>query len=210
MAKGVKEGRAGARAATAKRSWARAVVKGLVAISVFIVFSGLIVYAYNQGKEAGSGNSPPIIKAGPAPYKVRPDRPGGMQVLNRDKQIYSQIDGSPKPPVIERLLPPAETPMAPTATPPAALPAPPVAAPRSPPDTAKAEPTPAAAPAPEKKMSARPPETPAERPDKPDAAAAAKSLSKIAPASGGDYKIQLASLRSNVAVSRSWKRLVFL
>ena len=124
MAKGVKGGRTGASAATAKRGWGRAAVKGLVALSVFMVFSGLIVYAYNQGKEAGGGNRPPIVKAGPAPYKVRPDRPGGMQVLNRDKQIYSQFDGKPKSPVVERLLPPAETPMAPTAAPPAAPAAP--------------------------------------------------------------------------------------
>ncbi len=211
MAKGVKGGRTGASAATAKRGWGRAAVKGLVALSVFMVFSGLIVYAYNQGKEAGGGNRPPIIKAGPAPYKVRPDRPGGMQVLNRDKQIYSQFDGKPKSPVVERLLPPAETPMAPTAAPPAApaaLPAAPVAAPQSPPDTAKAEPTPAAAPVPEKKISTSPPETTAAQPDKPVAVATASRVSKIAPASGGDYKIQLSSLRSNVAVAQSWKRLV--
>ena len=101
MAKGVTGGRSGAGAATAKRGWGRAVIRGVVTVSLFIMFSGLIVYAYNKGKEAGGGDRPPIIKAGPAPYKVRPDRPGGMQVLNRDKQVYSQIDGSPKPPVVD-------------------------------------------------------------------------------------------------------------
>ena len=208
MAKGVKEGRTGAGAATAKRGWGRAVIKGVVAISVFVMFSGLIVYAYNKGKEAGGGDRPPIIKAGPAPYKVRPDRPGGMQVLNRDKQVYSQIDGSPKPPVVERLLPAAETPMATAAAPPVALPAPPLAKPQTPPKAATAKPSPTVQPTPENKTPASPPEPTVTRPAKPVAKPTARRLSKIAPASGGRYKIQLASLRSNVAVAQSWKRLV--
>ncbi len=223
MAKGVMDGRSGAGAATAKRSWGRAVVKGAVSVSLFIMFSGLIVYAYNKGKEAGGGDTPPIIKAGPAPYKVRPDRPGGMQVLNRDKQVYSQIDGGPKSPEVERLLPPAETPMAPTpmaptpmaptAAPPVALPAPPLAAPQlaapQPPSLATtAEPSPTARPVPEKEAPASPSEPIATSPAKPVAASTARRLSKIAPALGGGFKIQLASLRANVAVVQSWKRLV--
>ncbi len=208
MAKGVTGGRSGAGAATAKRGWGRAVIRGVVTVSLFIMFSGLIVYAYNKGKEAGGGDRPPIIKAGPAPYKVRPDRPGGMQVLNRDKQVYSQIDGSPKPPVVERLLPAAETPISPTVAPPVALPAAPLAAPQPAPVTATAEPSPTVDPTPEKKTPASPPKPTAAQPAKPVAAPTARRLSKIAPASGGGYKIQLASLRSNVAVARSWKRLV--
>ncbi len=220
MAKGVDGGRSGAEdVAAAKRRWARGLVKGFVAVSVFIVFSGLIVYAYNKGKEAGGGGTPPIIKAGPAPYKVRPDRPGGMQVLNRDKQIYSRIDRGPKPPVVERLLPPAETPMAPTAAAPVPLPAPPLAAPRSPAKPATPGPDPTAravkpgVPATKASIATRKPPaaataTGATRPANQAAAATARRLSKITPASGGGYKIQLASLRSNVAVARSWKRLV--
>ena len=208
MAKRVTGGHSGTGAATTNRGWGRAAVKGMVVIFVLIVFAGLIVYAYNQGKEAGGGNRPPIIKAGPAPYKVRPDRPGGMQVPNRDKQIYSQFHGNPKPPVVERLLPAAETPMASTAVPPVATAAPPLGAPITPPESVKAESSPTAQPVPEKNMSADPPQTTAEQPDKPVAAATAGRLSKIAPAPSGDYKIQLASLRSNVAVVQSWKRLV--
>ena len=106
----------------------------------------------------------------------------------------------------------APTAAAPTAAAPAAAPSPPVATPRSPPKpaTAGSEPTaravtpgvPSAAP----KLSAAAPEP--TRPAKQVAAATVRRLSKITPASGGDYKIQLASLRSNAAVARSWKRLV--
>jgi cell division septation protein DedD len=207
MAKNVGDSRSGeAGAATAKRGWARGIIKGVIAVSLFIVFSGLIVYAYNKGKEAGGGDTPPIIKAGPAPYKVRPDRPGGMQVLNRDKRVYSQIEGGAKPPVVERLLPPAEKPIAPiAAAPPPPLPRPPLAAPKSSPPTAKTSPAPLkiAKPAPVKLTKPT-----ASRPKAKPAAATARRLSTVAPASGGDYKIQLASLRSTDAVKRSWKRLV--
>ncbi len=211
MATTVSGGRSKAKAGApaARRNWGRGAVKGVAALAVFVMFSGLIVYSYNKGKEAGGGGTPPIIKAGPAPYKVRPERPGGMQVPDRDKQVYSRIDGAPRAPVVERLLPPAETPiaptaaptaMAPTAAPPAALPAPVLAAPRSPPTLAN---KPAATETP-----AGRPKRGATAPAKPVASASARRLAKIAPASGGDFKIQLASLRSNVAVAQSWKRLV--
>ena len=200
MAKPVTEGRSGISAATTIHGWKRTAVKGMVAIFVFVVFSGLIYYAYNQGKEAGGGNTPPIIKAGPAPYKVRPDRPGGMQVLNRDKQIFSQFDSTPKPPVVERLLPPAETPIVPKAIPPVAL--------SAPPKSAKPGPSLTGQRGPGKNMSATAPQTAAEQPDKSVAAATSRPLSNNASAASGDYKIQLASLRSKSAVIRSWDRLV--
>jgi len=202
MAKGPKNVRPGASAGPAKRSWGRGAFKGVAAVAAVVLFSGMIVYAYNKGKEAGGGNTPPIIKAGPAPYKVRPDQPGGMQVLNRDKQIYSQIDGGPKQPMVERLLPPAETPMTPTTVAPTS--APPAEQPESTPDTPKPPPvvaTPKTKPIPR-------PAPAATRPAKPDPASAARRLSKIAPASNGGYKIQLASVRSNVAAARSWEKLV--
>ena len=213
MARGAKTGRPKASGEPAKRSWGRGFLKGVAAVAVLVLFSGLIVYAYNKGKEAGGGNAPPIIKAGPAPYKVRPEQPGGMQVLNRDKQIYSEIEGGPKAPVVERLLPPAEMPMAPTAgspatPPPAAAPQPAPAESRPPPAVATAEPDPKPQTPPRKKTPASPPKPPVSKPAEPDAAATARRLSKIAPASSGGYKIQLASLRSNAAVARSWKKLV--
>ncbi len=196
--------------AAAGRNWGRGAAKGVAVFAVFVMFSGLIVYSYNKGKEAGGGGTPPIIKAGPAPYKVRPERPGGMQVPDRDKQVYSRIDGAPRAPVVERLLPPAETPIAPTVMAPAAM-TPTVIAPTAMAPTAAPALAPPALAAPR----APAPETPAGRPKrdatapaKPVASASARRLAKIAPASGGDFKIQLASLRSNVAVAQSWKRLV--
>ena len=200
MAKPVTGRRSGTSAATTIHGWRRMAFKGMVAIFVLVVLAGLIYYAYNQGKEAGGGNTPPIIKAGPAPYKVRPDRPGGMQVLNRDKQIFSQFDSTPKPPVVERLLPPAETPMAPKAIPPVARSAPPKVAKPGLSSTGQR--------GPKNNMSTTPPEKAAAQPDKSVAVATSHPMSKSASAAGGDYKVQLASLRSKSAVVQSWDRLV--
>ncbi len=55
MARNVDGVRSKGDGAAAKRGWGRAVLKGLIAISLFVVFSGLIVYAYNKGKEDGGG-----------------------------------------------------------------------------------------------------------------------------------------------------------
>ena len=211
MASGARNGGSKAEGKTPRIRWGRAALKSLLALSIFVVFSGLIVYAYNKGKEAGGGGKPPIIQAGPAPYKVKPDRPGGMQVANRDKGVYSTIDGGKPPDVVERLLPPAETPMAPSVVPTPRAPAPLAARPRAstltPPEstTERADP-PARRPA-MKPPAAKP--KPVARPEsEPVAMRNAERLSKIAPASGGDYKIQIAALRSTEAVNRSWKRLV--
>ncbi|MBT4464634.1 MAG: hypothetical protein HOC60_08130 [Rhodospirillaceae bacterium] len=57
----------------------------------------------------------PIIRAVEGPVKVRPENPGGMNIPDRDKLVYDRMKGATKPPRLERLLPPAETPLAPPA-----------------------------------------------------------------------------------------------
>ncbi len=86
-----------------------------------------------------------FIKAEPAPYKVKPDNPGGMQVDNQDKLVYDRVAKGNAPNRVENLLPPVEEPKAPPMKQPEPAPAP-AAAP------APTAPTPvqtATAPAPE-------------------------------------------------------------
>ena len=56
-----------------------------------------------------------VIRADISPVKVRPEKPGGLQVPNRDKLVYSRIqDGGLEPQgpaTVERLLPLPETPL---------------------------------------------------------------------------------------------------
>jgi len=54
----------------------------------------------------------PVIAADPAPIKIRPESPGGMQVPNQGRLVYGVIDGSSAQPRVERLLPSPEKPVA--------------------------------------------------------------------------------------------------
>lgn len=56
----------------------------------------------------------PTIRRSTAPVKVRPSDPGGMDVPNRDKQVYSRIGEIEDEPVVEHLLPIPEKPIEPT------------------------------------------------------------------------------------------------
>ncbi|WP_032112635.1 SPOR domain-containing protein [Candidatus Paracaedibacter symbiosus] len=57
-------------------------------------------------------SEPPLIKAEPTPFKVRPDNPGGMVIPHQDKLIYGRIAPEQHQP-IEHLLPAPEQPIAP-------------------------------------------------------------------------------------------------
>ena len=55
----------------------------------------------------------PLIRADASPVKVRPLTPGGMEVPNQDKLVYDRIGDGERPPGVERLMPPPETPLPP-------------------------------------------------------------------------------------------------
>lgn len=109
------------------------VVLGLIAAA--LVGSGVTWLLDGDQDSRQAGGPPPLIKADEQPIKVYPDSPGGMDVPNRDKLVYSRIKGDGEKREVERLLPGPEAPL----PPPAALSEPPAAA-------ALAEPTPAPGP----------------------------------------------------------------
>ncbi|MCR9070208.1 MAG: SPOR domain-containing protein [Alphaproteobacteria bacterium] len=77
-------------------------------------FAGVIWYAYDQGLQAGSEATAPLIQADPSPVKVRPEQPGGLDVPNQDKLVYGALrPGQGSSDTVERLLPPPETPAEP-------------------------------------------------------------------------------------------------
>ncbi len=59
------------------------------------------------------GGGVPVVRADPAPTKVRPSDPGGMDVPDRDKLVYERLQGESGEKRVERLLPAPETPMVP-------------------------------------------------------------------------------------------------
>ena len=163
-------------------------------LAVMALFAGGLWLAYVAGTRhaAGlSGTDVPLIRADARPDKVKPDKPGGLQIPDRNMLIYGENRNT-----VEHLLPPPEQPMARPAPPPAA----PAALP--PPEPVAAATEPAAAPAPDKVAAAKPAAPPAH-------GIAAKKIdaARVASAKAGGVRLQLASVRSEEVARREWDRI---
>ena len=102
-----------------------------------------------------SASAVPILRAEAGPIKVRPENPGGLDIPDRDKLVYSRIQGDGGTDAdsgIERLLPPPETPLP--------KPEPAVTEQVSAPSAPAVEPVIAAKPAPEQVAALAPPPEP--------------------------------------------------
>ena len=64
-----------------------------------------------MGMIGTSDTAGPVITADPAPIKVRPENPGGMNVPNQGRLVYGVVDGTSSQPRVERLLPSPEKPI---------------------------------------------------------------------------------------------------
>jgi hypothetical protein len=170
----------------------RGLVASVVALVVVGVFAGGLWFAYQQGLRHGGSSTGvadiPLIRADERPTKVKPENPGGMEVPDRDKLIYTQ-----KRATVEHLLPPPEKPMprptAPSAAPPSGVPQPPLV-------TAAAGASNPASPVQSQQPASKPPAKVGPAP-----AAAAK------PQLTGGTRIQLASVRSEEAARQEWDRI---
>ncbi len=170
-------------------------------------FSAIVWYSFTKDQGDGADSLVPLIKAENKPIKVRPEKPGGMEVPNQDKLVYSRMTPGEPPPPVEKLLPLPETPVAKPAAPPESestgkakkvAEAPPTAPKEKAPPEAKAKSAPAL-PAPEIAAGGK---------DKAEEAMAkaGAQLALIAPAIGG-YSIQLAALRSRDRAEEHWQKL---
>lgn len=56
----------------------------------------------------------PIIRRPQTAVKVKPENPGGMEILNQDKSVYDIIEKEPEKSEVESILPPPEQPILPT------------------------------------------------------------------------------------------------
>jgi cell division septation protein DedD len=189
----------------------RPLVTGLIAFGALAGFALAVGYAYQKGREAGLNSVAPVITAGPGPYKVKPDDPGGMAVPYRNMEIYGRLAGSPPlQPSRETLLPPPEQPIAPPrAAPSAPAPAPPDAPPKAV-ATPQVSPPPAAPHDPSAKSIAEAVQGAANGHKvapgtvKPETA---RQTAKVAPAAGGAYRVQLGAVRSADEARGAWTRL---
>ena len=88
--------------------WGRRLLTILIASAAVGGFAMVVVYSYHEGRSDAQSMTAPLIKAQKGPTKVRPKETGGMQVPNRDKQVYGRLNPKERSDKIERLLPPAE------------------------------------------------------------------------------------------------------
>jgi cell division septation protein DedD len=172
------------------------VVAGLAVFVAIGLFAGGLWFAYTLGTRhaTGGGGEVPLIRADERPTKVKPQNPGGMEIPDRDKLIYTQKRAG-----VEHLLPPPEKPLPrPTAAPTAGVQ--PEPAPLAP--AVAAAPAPPAAPANGIAAPAKPQQAAARPGGKTPAATA-----EAAPARAGGARIQLGSVRSEEAARQEWDRL---
>ena len=171
----------------------------------------------------------PLIRADKGLIKVRPAKPGGMDIPNRDKLVYRRMEGTSEPATVERLLPLPEEPLptfaAAPGSPDALLPeTSPHALPEVPPaaEVLAAKPVPRSVPPPPRpgtaakaadppppirtaKAPAAPPKPPPAVPAPPPKPVVSTPERKLA--SRGRYQIQLAALRSEAEAEGEWARL---
>lgn len=83
-------------------------IGGILAVLIVGGFGVGIWYAYDQGVKKGVQLAPPIISADTSPVKVKPDDPGGMDIPNQDKEVFSVLQSGDAPEKVEKLMPPPE------------------------------------------------------------------------------------------------------
>jgi hypothetical protein len=180
----------------------RRLLSTALAVLVMLLFGGGLWFAYVYGTRHTGSDTPngdvPLIHADERPTKIKPERPGGMEIPDRDKLIYN-----PSRSVTEHLLPPPEKPMPrPAPPPPAPLPQP--EASRLPPgSTSPPSVTPESHQA--AVQTAQPPQQPAAPPGK--APQAQPGPAKPAAANATGLRLQLGSVHSEEAARQEWERI---
>ena len=183
----------------------RRVLRGFIVIAGVVGVSAFGLYAYNKGKEDGRTNIPPIIKPKDGPTKVRPEHPGGMKVPNRDKEVFDRFNEKTPRPKVEIILTAPEAPLKPI-------------------HSKKKKPSQKAKNGPNKSSMIEKPQNPLIKNEsgiKPAATGTAskkptgikKNETKIRVGQKlfigtKNYKIQLASLRSEAAVKNAWRLII--
>src|ERR1700722_19223590 len=87
-------------------------LQAIVVLFAFGGFFGLAWYAYKSG-DSMDDKDIELVKVEKTPVKEAPENPGGMQIPNQDKSVYSLIDNNGKAdkPVVERIMPATEEPV---------------------------------------------------------------------------------------------------
>jgi outer membrane biosynthesis protein TonB len=197
----------------------------VVALAALTGFAGIAWYATSKGRQ-NPGAVAPLITAERDPVKERPVEPGGMEVPNRNLQVFNRMNPDAQPQRVERLLPPAEAPVARPAPEPEVVPPVGPLVPNPPPLAKREEPAPPVVPAPDK--TAKTPEPPpvpptttpkvtkapaakevpkAESSQTEAAAPAASAMKKSAAIPTGAWRVQLGAARDEARAKAAAQRV---
>ena len=87
---------------------------GIAAAALVAVIMMALLWSARRDEVAHAPADAPLIRAEDQPIKVAPERPGGMDVPNRDILVYGRMHGTPgEKPAVDRLLPEPEQPLTP-------------------------------------------------------------------------------------------------
>lgn len=173
-------------------------IKRGIAAAVLLGFAGLLVFATLDRPSDDENITPPLVTAPDGSIKERPENPGGMEVPNRDKEVFDLLDvnggeavPTPSQAQVDAAQVPAQATMTGTEVVAATQPAPVVAQPApvvaAPVPAAKPAPTPVAKPAPAPVKKAEP-----------------APVAKAATASGS-WAVQLGSFRKKEDADKAAK-----
>ncbi|MFN3232211.1 MAG: SPOR domain-containing protein [Alphaproteobacteria bacterium] len=165
--------------------------KWLLAALSFLLFIGILYYAYSSGTGSDGG---PIrtVNADPEPFKVRPEDPGGQKIPDQDKLIYGEAVGRPAE-TPETLARPSEEPIDRIVPPPPA--------PKPVERTASQAPK-AAGKAPEQLQAPQQAATPTPNPKTEQPAP-----TQPEPAAPGVFRVQIGSFQTQEAADAAWARI---
>tara|TARA_B100000315_G_scaffold254595_1_gene295999 strand:+ start:73 stop:1056 length:984 start_codon:yes stop_codon:yes gene_type:complete len=88
--------------------------RGILVLIVLLILAGASYGGWLAmgGQLFGTGaDDVPVIQAAAGPLKVRPDKPGGIEIKNRDIEVYKRIGGDQPERSAETLLPRPENPL---------------------------------------------------------------------------------------------------
>jgi len=187
-----------------------AVTAGLAVLGVLAA----VLWSTNSSAPDGQADANvPIIRADAEPYRVPPEEPGGMAVPNKDSTIFNTLKGEKNQQAkVENLFEDQEKPVRKeevfAATEQPTTPAPEAAKALASKMPDKAQPKiESVASAPVETPAAPPIDVaPKAEPAKPATAAAAKMAQAIQPAAGGNFFVQMASVKSEAEAKKAWPK----
>lgn len=101
----VGEDRSPASSFTAGTRWKTKILMGMIAVAGIGGVIMLLLYGHEKSNSTGASLVIPIIAARDGPTKVRPAKPGGMEIQHQNKNVYNRIDPTAKQSKVEKLLP---------------------------------------------------------------------------------------------------------